>query len=261
MDPFRKVVPGERLAIQAVAWNRVIDQIALAPAAAPSGGETGRLTNLRILCKNETSGTVDQWGILHITGIAPAITGVTGAAFEQFQTAPAVVGVTPTGATSGQFLVAVEPIKAGEFGLAAIDGVVQVKLDVTAESDGFATPKPGSTTEMKTGSSGAATILWKQPGTGAGKWGLVRIGAGAGGGLRLGRITGTWSKASVATVYERSGNGTDVYVTTGVSGATAPSTFTGVNRFTQITVTGGTPKYVICGLIGADWHLMAAECE
>lgn len=260
-DPYRKVFPGERLAIPAAAWNRVIDQIALAPIARPSGGEASRIPNLRVYVRNDTSGTIDQWGILHITGICPAITGTTGSAFEQYQTSPAVAGVTPTGTTNGQFLVAVEPIKAGEFGLAAIDGVVQVKLDVTAESDRFATPKAGSTTEMKTASSGEAAILWKQSGTGGGKWGLVRIGASSSGGVRLGKITGSWSKSATATVYEYSGAGVQLSVPTGSSGATAPATFTGVNRFAAITATGSSPKWVACGLIGADWHLIAAECS
>ena len=260
-DPYRKVFPGERLAIPAAAWNRVIDQIALAPIASPSGGEASRIPNLRVYVRNDTSGTIDQWGILHITGICPAITGTTGSAFEQYQTSPAVAGVTPIGSTNGQFLVAVEPIKAGEFGLAAIDGVVQVKLDVTAESDRFATPKAGSTAEMKTASSGEASILWKQAGTGTGKWGLVSIGSGAGGGIRLGKITGTWTKNGTQTVYEHDGSGSQMSVATGSSGATAPATFTGVNRFVAVTASGSAAKWVACGVVGTTWHLIAAECS
>jgi hypothetical protein len=262
-DPYRKVFPGERLAIPAAAWNRVIDQIALAPTASPSGGEASRIPNLRVFVRNDTSGTIDQWGILHITGICPAITGTTGSAFEQYQTSPAVAGVTPIGSTNGQFLVAVEPIKAGEFGLAAIDGVVQVKLDVTAESDRFATPKAGSTTEMKTASSGEATIIWKESGTGGGKWGLVRVGSGGGGveGIRLGKITGTWSKAGTQTIYEHDGSGSPKSVLAGSSGATAPATFTGVNRFVTVTAAASAAKWVACGIVDQTWHLIAAECS
>ena len=221
-DPYRKVFPGERLAIPAAAWNRVIDQIALAPIASPSGGEASRIPNLRVYVRNDTATAIDQWGILHITGVCPAITGTTGSAFEQYQTHPAVAGVTPTATTKGRFLVAVEPIKAGEFGLAAIDGVVQVKLDVTAESDRFATPKAGSTTEMKTASSGEATILWKQPGTGSGKWGLVRIGS-SGGSIKAATFTGAWAIGTESVVtFKNAPSSTGTATTAAVTNLTWP---------------------------------------
>jgi hypothetical protein len=157
-------------------------------------------------------------------------------------------------------VVAVEPILAGNLGLVAVDGVVQVKLNVTNATDKFASPAAASR-ELTTSSSGQASILWKEAGTGAGKWGLVRIGAGAGGGgIKLGKITGTWTKAGTQTVFEHNGSGSQVSVPTGSSGATAPATFTGVNRFATVAASGSAAKWVACGLVGDAWHLIAAEC-
>lgn len=264
-DAFRKVRPGEPVAIAATAWNRVIDQVTTRPRF-DGGGSGYPAINFQVRCKNNTTGDVERWGVLQITGVLEVPTGATGASGTvdngtmSFLSFPGIVGVTPTDTAGAKYVVAMQPIKAGEIGMAAIDGVVQVKLDVQATADNFAIAKSGSTQQMKTASSGEASVLWKEGGTGV-KWGLVRIGAGAGGGgVRLGKITGTWSKGGTGTIYEYSGDGTQLSVPTGSSGATAPATFTGVNRFAAITATGSAPKWVACGLVGSHWHLIAAEC-
>jgi hypothetical protein len=152
-------------------------------------------------------------------------------------------------------VIAVEPIGADKLGMAAIDGVVQCKLDVIDASHRFATPKPGSTTELKTASSGEAAILWKESGTGAGKWGLVRIGAGSGdatGGVKVGKITGTWTKGSTQTVWE--------YTAAGSQASGSPS-MTGVNRFATVNASGSAAKWVAVASIDSAWHLIAAECS
>ena len=263
-DAFSKVRPGEPLKIAAQAWNQVIDQVTTRPrfdaasAAAPP-------INFQVRCKNATTGDVPRWGVLQITGILETPTGATGTYATgpkepgtiSFLSYPGVVGVTPTSDAGAKFVVATQPIKAGEVGMAAIDGVVQVKLDITASGDDFAGVKPGSVQQLRTGGSGDALVLWKEGGTGV-KWGLVRMGVA--GGIKLGKITGTWSKGSTATVYEYSGAGTQLSVPTGTSGATAPATFTGINRFATILASGSGAKWVAATKIGAAWHLIAAEC-
>ena len=259
-DPYRKAQPGEKLRIPAVAWNRVLDMVA--PPSGTAAGEefSYRQANLRLYCQNNTGTGVNRWDVLAITGVTPTPSGVTGAASLQFQHMPSVIGVATTADTGGAFVVAVEPILAGNLGLVAVDGVVQVKLNVTNATDKFASPAAASR-ELTTSSSGQASILWKEAGTGAGKWGLVRIGAGAGGGgIKLGKITGTWTKAGTQTVFEHNGSGSQVSVPTGSSGATAPATFTGVNRFATVAASGSAAKWVACGLVGDAWHLIAAEC-
>jgi hypothetical protein len=255
-DPYAKAQPGEKLKIHATTWNQVVDLVKPGASAAPGDEFSYRRTNFRVYCQNKTSGTVPQWGVLHIDGVLPTPSGSTGTATEGFQSSPAVIGKTPTGTTNGSFVIAVEPIGADKLGMAAIDGVVQCKLDVTDASHRFATPKSGSTEELKTASSGEAAILWKEPGTGTGKWGLVRIGAGAGApGVKIGKITGTWSKGGTQTVYEYTGDGAQV---TGPSG---PLSLTGVNRFVTVTISGSAARWVAVASVDSTWHMIAAEPE
>ena len=267
-DAFRKVRPGEPIKIAAQAWNRVIDQVTTRPRFDASTSPYPAI-NFQVRCRNATSGDVARWGVLQITGVLETPTGATGASGAtgsmdagtmSFLAYPGIVGVTPTDTAGARYVVATQPIKAGEIGMAAIDGVVQVKLDVQSASNNFATVKSGSVEQMKTASSGDASVLWKEGGTGV-KWGLVRIGVGAAGGIRLGKITGTWTKNGTQTVYEHDGSGSQMSVATGSSGATAPATFTGVNRFVAVTASGSAAKWVACGVVGATWHLIAAECS
>jgi hypothetical protein len=63
----------------------------------------------------------------------------------------------------------------GKFGMAALTGVFAAKLNVQAESDEYADVEDGVMSRLKTGTSGAAQVLWKESGTGE-KWGVVRLG-------------------------------------------------------------------------------------
>lgn len=171
---FRKVRPGQPLRITAKAWNRVLDSVATQPEFLGGGGAYGR-TNHVVQIKNTTGSTVPKWGVLAITGIANDPTAG-AASLVQFQEMPILEGSTPTTTTGGKFVVAVEPIAAGKFGRAAIDGVVQVKVEVDKDTDKFVTCK-ASASEMKTGARGEGLILWKEAGTGTNKWALVRIGS------------------------------------------------------------------------------------
>lgn len=265
-DAFSKVRPGEPLKIAAQAWNQVIDQVTTRPRF-DAASSAAPAINFQVRCKNATTGDVPRWGVLQIDGILETPTGATGTYATgpkepgtiSFLSYPGVVGVTPTSDAGARFVVATQPIKAGEVGMAAIDGVVQVKLDITAGGDDLAGVKPGSVQQLRTGSGGDAVVLWKESGTGV-KWGLVRIGAGAGGGVKVGKITGTWMKGGQQTVYEHSGAGSQLSVPTGSSGATAPVTFTGVNRFATINASGSSAKWVAAAKVGSVWHLIAAEC-
>lgn len=255
-DPYRRAQPGERLRIPAAAWNRLMDNAMQMPLASQGDEFSYRRTNFRIYCQNKTGGTVPQWGVLHIDGVLPTPSGATGAATNQFQTFPAVSGITPNGATEGAFGIAVESIESNRLGMVAIDGVVQVKLDIQDAAHRFATPKPGSTTELQTASSGEATILWKESGTGTGKWGLVRIGSGKGEDIRIGKYeptgtTGAWSINTTQDiqVYE---NGTPPSET-----ITTGEVITGVVNHTQEVPHG---SWVLCGqAVNGYWYMLEAE--
>lgn len=257
-DAYAKVRPGEPLKIAAQAWNQVIDQVTLRPRLDGSSTAAPPI-NFQVRCRNATTGDVPRWGVLQITGILSTPTGATGATGPQdagtmsFLAYPGVVGVTPTSDAGAKFVVATQPIKAGEVGMAAIDGVVQVKLDVAASGDDFAGVKPGSVQQLRTGSSGDAVVLWKESGTGV-KWGLVRIGAGAGGGVKVGKITGTWTKGNSQTVWEYSGAGVQS------SGPSGYLSITGINRFATVEASGVAAKWVAVAKVDSTWHLIAAEC-
>lgn len=250
--PDGRVQPGQRLdtAFSARAWNRAQDAAdivlgdRLAVGADGVRGPAAPYTS--VPCKNMTATGVDRWGVLRISGVEITPTGPTGPATSQFQTLPVLQGNLPTTGTNDVFAVAVEPIPANGIGRVAVDGLVQVKLDVVNEADATAGPKANSVSELQTG-GGNATIVWKESGTGTGKWALVRIG---GRGMRLGTISSTWNKGQTATVTEQNGDGT---------ARIGNPTFTATNYFANVTVSSGTRR-VACALIDSTWVLIAAEC-
>jgi hypothetical protein len=222
------------------------------PNGTADGPSAGPVPYTPILAKNNTTGAVRRWGVLSVAGVVFTPSGATGNATQQFQDQPVLSGGLPTGGSS--FVVAVEPIAAGKIGRVAVAGVVQAKINVVSESDTFATAKDGDLTQLTSASSGEATILWKESGTGAGKWALVRFGAAGAAGIRLGKVTGTWSKGATASVTHWKGDGSQP-----VTGASGPAKFSAINR--AQTVTGPTGGYWVgCESIDGTWHLEWSEC-
>ena len=248
-----RIKPGPlRGQISARAWNRAQDaaDIVLGDRYGQVGEPQtdGPKPYTPILARNSTTGTVSRWGVLSVAGVVFTPSGATGNATQQFQDQPVLSGGLPTGGQS--FVVAVEPIAAGKIGRVAVAGVVQAKINVVAESDTFATAKDGDLTQLTSASSGEAQILWKESGTGTGKWAIVRFGgSGAAGGSRLGKVTGTWAKNATASVQQYSGAGA---IVTG-------SSFVAINR--AQTVTGPTGGFWVgCDSIDGTWHLAWTEC-
>jgi hypothetical protein len=239
--------------ISARAWNRaqdaadkVLGQGADGVADGPSAGPPAYTG---ILARNSTTGTVNRWGVLSVAGVVFTPSGATGNATQQFQDQPVLSGGLPTGGSS--FVVAVEPIAAGKIGRVAVAGVVQAKINITDSSHTFAAAKDGDLTQLASATSGEAQILWKESGTGTGKWAIVRFGGsgGSSGGSRLGKVTGTWAKNATASVQQYSGAGA---IVTG-------SSFVAINR--AQTVTGPTGGFWVgCDSIDGTWHLAWTEC-
>lgn len=196
-DPRHHVLPGQPLRLAAEQINALNRMMRVNAGAA--GGPVdipGPAKNV-ILCRNDSGSDVVRWGVLEISGVVfdPADGSDAEATFTS---TPCVTGVTPTDSAK-PFVIAVEPIAAGKIGRAAVAGVVQCKLDVTAAGDGTAGGKPGSRSELTTG-SGSARILWKQSGTGGGKWGLVAIGGGGGTSIRMCKTIADWEVGSTQLV-------------------------------------------------------------
>ena len=248
-----RIEAGQSLnsAISARAWNRAQDAADLVLGQRPgiNAGPSayGGAPFIALPCKNVSGQTVPRWGVLAITGLEVAPAGATGPATSQYEQSPVLRGSTPTTSTNDSFGVAVEPIANNSIGMLAVDGLVQVKLEVRNAADATAGPK-ASTAELQSGGNGAA-IIYKESGTGADKWALVRIGAGRGT-VRLGTVAATWNKGATATVTQQAGDGT----------ALSPATtFTATNYFATVTVSSGTRR-VACALIDSTWVLIAAEC-
>ena len=242
-------------AISARAWNRAQEaaDIVLGEQGGrdASGVQGPSPLNHQIYVRNDAGSAVGYWGVLAITGVVAPPTGSTGSSVAQFQTEPAVVGVLPTTGATGAYVVALEPIAAGKFGRAAIAGVVQGKLNVIDAAHGFAVPVPGSATAFESATAGPATILWKEPGTGSGKWCLVRIGSGgAGSSIKLGKTSADWAKGSSATIAIYAGSA-------GAEAATGESV-TAYNYFGKVL----SGKWVIIGVTptGAN-YLIAPEAD
>jgi len=242
--PDGRIEPGQPLrgAISAKAWNRAQDAADLVLGAGTGieagVGSMGNKPYTWVLCK--PSVTVARWGIVAITGveITPTSTA-TAEATKSFEEQPIVTGGTPS-ATTTAWGVAVEPIESGKIGRLAVGGVVQCKIEVTADTDKFVACKSDG---LKTGSSGEGIVLYKQSGTGDGKWALVRL-VGSGGGIIRGTFTAPWTKGSTKIVTDA--------VTTG-------KTYDGVkNYFANITGTG--TKSCAIAYVGTEWILIAAEC-
>lgn len=213
------------------------------------GPSVGPVPYTPILARNNTTGAVRRWGVLSVAGVVFTPSGATGNATQQFQDQPVLSGGLPTGGSA--FVVAVEPIAAGKIGRVAVAGVVQAKVDIVSSSHTHVKAKDGDLTQLITAGNGDAEILWKESGTGTGKWAIIRF-AGGGGDtefVRLGKVSGTWTKGATASVQQHRGDGS---MMTG-------STFVAINR--AQTVTGPTGGYWVgCESIDGTWHLEWAEC-
>jgi hypothetical protein len=244
--PDGRLEPGQPLrgAISARAWNRAQDAADLVLGANPGTEGVPGSPVLKpytwVYCK--PSVTVARWGVLAITGMEITPTSSAGGATASFEEMPVLTGGTPS-ATTTAWCVAVEPIAANAVGRVAVGGVVQCKVDVTSADDKFVACK-ASAAELKTGTSGEGLILWKESGTGTGKWALVRLAAGGAQGVKRGTFSAPWNKGSTKTVTDA--------VTSGTTYASVQ------NYFASVSGTG--TKACAIAYVGTEWILIAAEC-
>jgi len=176
-----KVSPGQPLRITADTFNAFVDAAAAHQAGklglGAEGTATGRTAGI-VTVRNDSGADQDRFAVLGIGD--PLILPADNPAAFQERVAHALVEPDEE-AHADRFCILQEPIAAGALGRGLILGVTPVRLEVTAEDDRTATIVTGETGSLTTGSSGAARILWKEPGTGP-KWGIVQIPAGGSGG-------------------------------------------------------------------------------
>jgi len=163
-DAFRKVRPGEPIKIAAQAWNQVIDQVTTRPRFDSSTSPYPAI-NFQVRCRNSTALDVARWSVMQITGVLETPTGATAtgsmdAGTMSFLAYPGIVGVTPTDTDGACYVVATQPIKAGEIGMAAIDGAVQARVQMKCTGHQYAAPKNNEVGYLESAHQGPFRIMW-----------------------------------------------------------------------------------------------------
>jgi hypothetical protein len=179
-NAFRRVRPGEPVKIAATAWNQVIDQVRVRPQFAAEASDVPQV-NHRVRVRNFTTGPIDRWGVLQINAMLETPTGTTGPAADSFQSWPGVVGVVPGQSDPDGpvgYVVAVEPIAAGEIGQGAIAGVIQSRMVVRCTGHRYARPVKDQVGYMESADAGPFRQLWRGTGVSGvtGAWSLLMFG-------------------------------------------------------------------------------------
>lgn len=170
VDPYKRVQPGERLAISAQAWNRLLDGISM---PIQTGGELGSIepAGNTILVKNVSGENVPRFGVLGVSGVLvnPA---TSEAHARDFARRPAISGVKPSSAAHNDaFVISLEPLRPNQIGPGICSGVFACKVDVDDPLHTRATPDVG-TFKLVSSYCGLVQLLWKQPGTGVDRWAI-----------------------------------------------------------------------------------------
>lgn len=172
-DHLKKVQPGQPLRMPAAAYNAFVDAARDFQSRQRDQGQQPKPSPRQsgiVLVKNTSGADRDRFSIL---GLDDNVIGP-GDNLEQFKNRVCFKGVVPTLAHVGAFAVLLEPLKENAIGLAFVDGVCAVKVQVTNVTHWFADVRPGYTSHLLAGPTGSAGILWKESGTGE-KWAVVRL--------------------------------------------------------------------------------------
>jgi len=176
-----KVSPGQPLRIPAETFNAFVDA-AVAYQATRTSRQAEGGANLPtagiVTVRNDSGADQERFAVLGIG--TPLILPTENAAAFQERVAMSLVAPDED-AHVDRICILQEPIAAGKLGRGLILGITPVRLDVQAEDDRVAAVVTGETGSLKTGSTGAARILWKEAGTGE-VWGIVQIPSGGAGG-------------------------------------------------------------------------------
>ena len=185
-DQFRKVIPGNPLSIPAAAYNAFVDAaIAHQNRAAVGGSGAGPMTALSntIRLKNETGANLPQFSVVGIGNPVTEYSANISDQFEFSQNPRFFKADLPTVADhTERFALVIGGVtsNANEVASCAIGGIYPCQVDVTDEAHEFAGIKDGVVTELLSGSTGPAQILWKAAGTGT-KWAIIKFPIGGGG--------------------------------------------------------------------------------
>ncbi len=248
-DPRLPVRQGQRLQIAASQINalnqmmRVGGGATMAPGSAPTYGQ-----NI-VLAYNGTVADVPRFGVMAIDSLVidPSQGDRHAATFSEM---PCISGRRPSDDPNQKFVIPIEPIRRFGIGRAILAGVAAVKLNIRHASHATAEPHVEEASELWTCHGGPAEIIWKEPGTGSGKWGLVRIGNMTH--HKLCKASAAFPKGTTATlnVWEDGSLANEAQTT----GSTLPDV---MNVYADI----GANKFVSVARHGnGRWYVVAAEC-
>ncbi len=177
-DSFQKVRSGEPLVIPAKTYNAMIDTIMWArqqqTAQSAHGGHAADRT--LVVVRNDSGDSQVQSTVMGISGVVFPATGTT---LTSFRNEPVFTIDTPTLPDHlGKFVILAEPVNDGELGLAYACGTCAVRINITNSTHTCADVSDGNP-YLASGSTGAASILYKQGTTGL-IWCVIRFGGAAG---------------------------------------------------------------------------------
>jgi hypothetical protein len=181
-DPFKKVMPGDRLAMPAEVFNTLQDLLRKAKAERfnqADGGPPQKLPNGMVYVRNDSCSSLDQFSVLGVDG--SIFDTCCGEELITFKGCPALKGVKipPDGCSAlkyeGRFVVIAEPLDCCQVGKAWAMGYFPVQIQVDDEHHRFADIDPDHPERLRSCGDGAAFIEWKESGTGL-KWAVVKLG-------------------------------------------------------------------------------------
>lgn len=160
-DPLRRLQAGERLdSIPASAWNAFVAAAEYVRAQLATGGVSaggGMPGPGQVLILNDSGEDREQFDVLEI--IAPVITAADNR--QEFEARIVLKCRKPVADAAGAYVVLAEPIPAGQFGRAWIDGVCPARVKGLGA---FADTKKDECGFLEAGGGGNARILWSEDG-------------------------------------------------------------------------------------------------
>lgn len=134
-----------------------------------SGQNAGSIEPIRsggrfVRIRNESGQDLSRWSVLGLSGvvITPDVNT------PEFESGPVFLGVVPTSAHVGKDAILQEPLAAGAIGRAVVSGDTVARVQVASALHGFAEITPGVTSQLTSGNSGTAQILYAETTLGPG---------------------------------------------------------------------------------------------
>lgn len=179
---LQHVGKGDKFVPSATAHNAFVDAALAHQRALTSTDGTGNIAPRDrglVTLKNVTVSDRSRFDVMALSDplIGPADSLV------QFLSNLCWQGIAPNSTTHiARWGVLQQPLVAGQIGNAIVAGVTPALIDINDADDTHVEAATGDY-RLQSGTTGSARILWKESGTGADKWAVIRIGdvAAAGG--------------------------------------------------------------------------------